>query len=728
MTMTLAQLPLAVAASQAGWTFHGPWTTTDRDLVERVLRERIPNPTQAQADPWLFLAHDTAYYAHSPSIHAAGMGYCAASADDLAETLWDHYFSLRLGPLAWSPPPAAPDPPTPPATTEAAGISNADPLLLRLEHEWEALELFQTACSLLAEGEYAAAERELELSLSLYPANSFYDHKRVETLGDTESCLGNDDAACQHYRRALALVLEWQESWTHTELRLKLAWCLLRLGSIDEAQHVAETAHKVCQASASEDAGQRRGLTYRAALALATLADVHFRRNDSDVAVAVARQAAAMAGRLGQGYEQKVRLLAYLAWQLYRHDEASEARALARRAQAALERWTPLDARHVRALRATLATILGDAPPQRTAAPRTTLPSLEVALAQALAATRAMPDWLRQLLALHALAPHLQPGQLSPPFTDIQVWSEELAFDEEYQVLLAADLHHALADVRGTALTAAQRLRSINPHAFEYLGHLWLYAESLIRMRDRLDTSAHALLQERIVQCAASWRDALHERTADGRKLHLIEGLAVLLPQLPPAARRSAGAAIEDALLAQLQSSSFYPSVFQAALPALARCGMGQAVFEAIMARERHGINLWIACLAHAEQVDVGLRDSIVAAALDRLPTWLAHGSSTEVAEMLCELASYLRGEQARRALALATPVRSIRARCEALAAIARALPGDERALVYEQAWLAAQRSSNADVRGEALAALIVSMASPMFEGDRPADEAPLAP
>jgi hypothetical protein len=63
-------------------------------------------------------------------------------------------------------------------------------------------------------------------------------------------------------------------------------------------------------------------------------------------------------------------------------------------------------------------------------------------------------------------------------------------------------------------------------------------------------------------------RDALHERTADGRKLHLIEGLAVLLSQLPPAARHSAGAAIEDALLAQLQSSSFYPSV-------LVRCNRG---------------------------------------------------------------------------------------------------------------------------------------------------------
>jgi hypothetical protein len=481
---------------------------------------------------------------------------------------------------------------------------------------------------------------------------------------------------------------------------------------------VAETAHTVCQASASEEAGQQRGLTYVAALALAIVADVYFHRNDSDAAVAVARQAAAIAGRLGQAYAQKVRLLTYLAWQLYRHDEVTEARRLAQRAQAALERWTPLDARHVRAQRATLTTILGDAPPRRTTASRATLPSLEVGLAQALAATRAMQDWLRQLLALHALAPHLQPGQLSPPFTDIQVWFEDLAFEKAYPVLLAADLHHTLAGVRDTALTAAQRLCGIDPQAFDYLGHLWLYAESLIRLRDRLDTSARALLQERIVQCAASWRDALHKRTADGRKIHPIQGLAVLLPQLPPAASRSAGAAIEDALLAQLESSSFYPSAFQAGLPALARRGMGQAVFEAIVARERHSIDLWSACLAHAEQADVGIRESIVAAALNQLPIWLAHGSSTEVAEMLCYLAPYLRGEQARRALALATSVRSISPRVQALAAIARALPSDERALVYERAWQAAQRSTNADVRGEALAALIVSMASPTFDGD----------
>jgi tetratricopeptide (TPR) repeat protein len=523
VTMTLARLPLAVATPPTGWTFHGPWATTDCDLIERVLRERIPNPTQAQADPWLFLAHDTTYYAHSPAIHAAGVGYGAPSADDLADLLWDHYFSLRLGPLAWAPPtPASSQPPAQPAASSDVPASTADPLIVSLEREWDALEHFETACALLADGEYAAAKRELELSLSLYPATRFYDHKRVETLGDIESCLGDDVAARQHYQRALDLTLMWRESWTHTELRLKLAWCLLRQANIDEAHRIVETALAICQASAAEDASTGRGLTYVLALTLATLADVHFHRNDINSAVSIARQAARVAGRLGQAYAQKVRLLTYLAWQLYRHDEATEARTLAQRAQAAVERWTPLDARHVRALRATLTTILGNAPPRRTAASHTTLPSLEVGLAQALAATRAMQDWLRQLLALHALAPHLQPGQVTPTFTDIQVWSGDIAFEKAYQVLLAADLHHTLVGVRDTALTAAQRLCGIDPHAFDYLGHLWLYAESLIRLRDRLDTSARALLEERIVQCAASWRDALHKCTTDGRKIHPI--------------------------------------------------------------------------------------------------------------------------------------------------------------------------------------------------------------
>jgi tetratricopeptide (TPR) repeat protein len=712
MTMTLLRLPLAVAAPHTGWTFHGSWATTDRDRIERVLRERIPNPTQAQADPWLFLIHNAAYYAHSPAVHAAGVGYCAPSADDLADLLWDHYFSLRLGPLAWAPPtPAASQAPAPLTASSDAPASTADSLIVGLEREWEALEHFETACDLLADGEYAAAKRELELSLSLYPATGFYDHKRVETLGDIESCLGEDEAARQHYQRALDLALAWRESWTHTELRLKLAWCLLRQASIDEAHRIVETALAICQASAVEDASKGRGLTYVLALALATLADVYFHRNDTDLAIAAARQAARVAGRLGQAYAQKVRLLMYLAWQLYRHDEATEARALAQRAQATLDRWMPLDARHVRALRATLATILGVTSRERKPASRTMLPSLEVSITQALAAARAMQDWLRQLLALHRLAPYLRAGQVTPPFTDIHVWSEELAHEKDYQILLAADLHHALAGAEDTILTAAQRLSRIDCHAFRYLGHEWLYAESLVQMRDRLSASTRAAVENHMVICAMAWRAALHERIAEDAKIQLIEGLAVLLPHLPPDTRRSVCGAMEAALLTQLRpDNSLYADAFLTGLPALARCGAGHAVYDTIMQDERQSLSLSIACLAHAANADADISEAIIETALRGLQAWLHHGSSTDVAEMLCHLAPYLHGEQARRALALATSVRSISPRVRALAAIARALPGDERTLVYERAWQAAQRSTNADVRGEALAALVVSM------------------
>ena len=75
-------------------------------------------------------------------------------------------------------------------------------MIASLEREWEALAHFESACDLLADAEYGVAKHELELSLSLYPTTSFYDHKRVETLGDIESCLGEDEAAGQHYQRA----------------------------------------------------------------------------------------------------------------------------------------------------------------------------------------------------------------------------------------------------------------------------------------------------------------------------------------------------------------------------------------------------------------------------------------------------------------------------------------------------------------------------------------------
>jgi hypothetical protein len=144
----------------------------------------------------------------------------------------------------------------------------------------------------------------------------------------------------------------------------------------------------------------------------------------------------------------------------------------------------------------------------------------------------------------------------------------------------------------------------------------------------------------------------------------------------------------EEALLAQLDpQNSLYPVAFLACLPALARCGAGHGVVDTIVQRERQSVRLWIACPAHTNAGNA--RESIVEAALLGLESWLTQGSSTEVAEVLCSLAPYLRGEQARRALALATSVRSIAPRVRALAAIAHTMPDDEGSIVYDRAWKA---------------------------------------
>jgi hypothetical protein len=199
----------------------------------------------------------------------------------------------------------------------------------------------------------------------------------------------------------------------------------------------------------------------------------------------------------------------------------------------------------------------------------------------------------------------------------------------------------------------------------------------------------------------------------------------VLLPFLPPDVCRSVSLAIEAALLRQLQpNTSLYADAFLSGLPALARSGASHAVYDAIMQDERPSLSLLVACLAHAANADADTKEVIIETTLHGLQSWLQYGSSTNVAEMLYHLAPHLDDEQARRALALATSVRSISPRVQALAVVARALPGDERTLVYERAWQAALRSTNADVRGEALAALIVSMASPAFGQDLPDEQA----
>jgi tetratricopeptide (TPR) repeat protein len=718
--MTTAALPIPLSAPASGWTFEGAWRAADQALIEQTLRERIPNPARARDDPWVFLVHAATYYAHSSAYHSPNVGFIARTAGDLAELLWDHYFSLHLGPLAWSPP-AGVAPPAMLQTMPAEDVQRpVDPLVVSLEHEWQALHHFETARALLAEGDYAAAKLELELSLALHPATTFFDHKRVETLGDIESSLGNDAAALWQYQQALELALEWKESWVHTELRLKLAWVLLRRGQVDAARELVETALATCQDGAT-DAADRRGLNYATALALATLADVQFHQHAIDAAVVRARQAAAVASRLGQAYAEKVRLLTYLAWQLYQHDETTEARALAQRAQAALDRWMPLDARYVRSLRTTLATILGPSQQRNERTPRVALPAHGARVVVALAAVRAMQDWLRQLIALHSLAPYLTLGQVIGPLTDILVWSEDFLDEQPYRIVLTADLAHALADPEQTISVAADQLGAIEPHTFRMLGFEWLYAESLVRMRGQLEAAERKRIEAAIVACALAWCNTIQGRIAGDVRVDVLSGLAVLLPYLPREVRQSGCVVMEDALLAQLDpQNSLYPTAFLACLPVLARCGTGQRIVDAILQRERQSVHLWIACLAHIDAEDT--HESIVETALRWLENRLTQGSSTEVAEVLCWLAPYLRGEQARRALALATSVRSISPRVQALAAIARAMPDDEAQIVYDTAWKAAQRSTSVDVRGEALAAIVVSMASPKF-GHNAADE-----
>jgi len=448
--MTTAVLPIPLAAPAAGWLFEGAWRAPEQARIEQSLRERIPNPVRARHDPWVFLVHAATYYAHSPAFHRVNVGFIATTADALADLLWDHYFSLHLGPLAWSPLAEAVPPPMVHTVPAEDVRTPADPLIVSLEQEWQALDHFETARALLTDGDYAAAKRELELSLACYPATTFFDHKRLETLGDIESSLGNDTAALLHYQRSLELALTWEESWVHSELRLKLAWVFLRRGQIDAAHALVEIALATCR-EAAPDATARRGVNYATALALATLADVSFHQHNSDAAIGHARQAAAVATRLGQAYAEKVRLLTYLAWQLYHHDETTEARAVAQRAQAALDRWMPLDARYVRALRTTLATILGPSHQRSERIPRGRLPAHAARVGAALAAARAMQDGLRQLTTLHALAPYLTPGQVIGPLTDILVWREDCLDEWPYRVVLTADLAHALGSSEHTS-------------------------------------------------------------------------------------------------------------------------------------------------------------------------------------------------------------------------------------------------------------------------------------
>jgi tetratricopeptide (TPR) repeat protein len=708
--MQVSALPLPADPPSSGWHFVGPWSDPERETLTRALRERILNPEQARAHPWLFLAQGTARYAHCPTIHPSGIGYIASDADDLADVLWEHYFTLHLGPLAWTPP-VATSPPIDPAPQPDQAV---DSTLEQLRHSWQALDHFQNARALVAEGNYAAAKQEMELSFALSPPSGFFDHRRVELCGDIESGLGNDTVAQRSYQQALDLGLQFRDSWVHTDLRLKLAWCALRLDQVERAHQAVQEALQLCVAAQATETSGKRGLNHFTALAYATLADIAFRAGNTEAARDAAQQAAIMSGRLGSLHAERVRLLTYLAWQLYLHGESDDAQALALRARRALDLWMPLDSLHVRAIRGTISTILGKEEPKPSRRARSlSMPSVEVLTEQAVAAVRGMSDWLRQLLALHTLAPHLKRGHVTSPLTDIHVlhhgWRVE---DRTYQDILRADLVHTHARRLDTPLRVARQLVHAEPEALWYLGHQWLYAESLLRVRSHLNQTHRPMIDDQVVRCATTWRLVLSAHVPGERKTNAIKGLAVLLPHLPEDVRAPVIATLEHVLIEQLQTHAISDEAFLAALPAMATFHTGMSVASAILAQERVSSELLIACLASMAHDDASeARDSIVELVLRREHEWLAYSSTTDLGSTMVRLAPYLNAQQAHRALALATPIRSIAVRVRALSVLAQALPSDERAIVYHTAYQAAQRTTEVNVRGEALVALVRSIA-----------------
>jgi tetratricopeptide (TPR) repeat protein len=663
---------------------------------------------QAQADPWLFVAHKGDYYAHCPTFHAPEYGYCEHDAAELADALWGHYFTLRLGPLVLSAVPAASA--SPPADTPSIHAPAQPDIQASYAREQQALDHFQRALTQIRQGDYAAAKDAIQRSFACSPANGFYSHKRVETLGDIQSYLGDDQAAERHYERALALVMEYHESWANTELRLKLSWCALRRDRADQARVHIDVAIASCARGRAEDGGHR-SLNYLHGLALATLADMHLHQRDLDAALEAAHAASAIASRLGQSYGEKARLYAYLAWQLYLHGETAEARTLAKQAWAALEQWLPVASAQTQAMRMTLTTILGGSLPQPRGAKITALPPFATIVASALAAARRMQHWAGQVTVLHTLAPHLERGQLRRPFTDMIVWGEEdKHFFAPYRTLLEADLALAVERPRKTQASTAYALVTLEPKPFEMHNHERLYAETLVRLHHQLELQERERLTVRIEACAAAWCARLGS-VHDERTVGPITGLSVLLPYLQAHTQPRVIAQIEDYLIAQLRANHVTPALFLTALPALSRLNAGDTLFEAMLTAKLRSVHMWIACLDHAVTRGLAeLRAWIVDVALDNLTRSAPYGSTTAIAEIICHLAPYLQGDEIHRALTLATPVRSIVPRVQALAAVATVIPSEEREPVLVTAWQAASRSKDADTVGEALAALVVTM------------------
>jgi len=540
----------------------------------------------------------------------------------------------------------------------------------------------------------------------------FYSYKRVETLGDIESYLGDDTAAEQHYERALALSTSYRETWADTELRLKLAWCALRKQRCEQARAHIDAALAQCELGRGEHGGSR-SLNYVHGLALATLADLYLHQLDVDSALIVARDATKMASRLGQSYGEKARLYTYLAWQLYLHGETAEARALARRAWAALDQWVPIESTQTQAMRTTLTTVLGGQHQRPRSTLTMTLPPFATMVATALDAARKMESWSEQAWALHTLAPYLKPGQLQPPFDDIIVWGEEdRRFFAPYRILLEADFALAMEGPRKRVASIVKALVRLEPNAFGILANEPLYAETLLRLRDQVEPHLREVIVHRVETCAATWGDQLGS-SGDEHLCGPVEGLTVLLSDVQEQTKSKLVGQIEACLLKQLQGQTYSSSVFLAALPTLARLGAGAAVVEAIVKAQPRSPRMWIACLAHAVALNLDeLRGWIVETVLGNLKRSAPYGSTTEIAEIICHLAPYLQGDEIHQALTLATPVRAIVPRVRALVAVAAALQSEEREAVLVPAWQAASRSKHADTIGEALTTIVVHVAA----------------
>jgi hypothetical protein len=52
---------------------------------------------------------------------------------------------------------------------------------------------------------------------------------------------------------------------------------------------------------------------------------------------------------------------------------------------------------------------------------------------------------------------------------------------------------------------------TIEPHAFRYLGHAWLYAESLLRICGYVAVAERARVEHTIRTCAVAWCEAARD-------------------------------------------------------------------------------------------------------------------------------------------------------------------------------------------------------------------------